>query len=331
MLLVFLLALWLYWQVFGLWAPLVVAAVAAVGALAVWFKAANWRLRAWLALGLGVAGPLVWTMSRSPDWNSLALNFGTEMAGIAVAYFLIEKVIGQREKQEEVAREQQEKLKDLIGKMGSRAHDVAIAAAEELGRRGNFNDGTLAGANLGGVYLTGAKLVGARLGGANLTEANLAGARLYAANLVEANLIEANLTEANLTGAYLTGAKLILSHLTRAFLLSANLTEANLSGADLTGAYLMGAKLIDANLIQADLGEAKLIRANLIRADLSGANLSGANLTGAKLRRATLPDGTKWTPDTDMARFTDPKHPDYWRSVDPASPAYRPQTESQDS
>jgi hypothetical protein len=35
----------------------------------------------------------------------------------------------------------------------------------------------------------------------------------------------------------------------------------------------------------------------------------------------TLPDGTNWTSDTDMMRFTDPAHPQFWRSDEPNSPA----------
>jgi len=30
-----------------------------------------------------------------------------------------------------------------------------------------------------------------------------------------------------------------------------------------------------------------------------------------------------WTPGIDLERFTDLDHPDFWRSDDPASPAYR--------
>ena len=48
-----------------------------------------------------------------------------------------------------------------------------------------------------------------------------------------------------------------------------------------------------------------------------------ANLTGADFAEDTrLPDGTHWTPDTDITRFTDPDHPRFWRSDDPESPAY---------
>jgi hypothetical protein len=56
------------------------------------------------------------------------------------------------------------------------------------------------------------------------------------------------------------------------------------------------------------------------------ANLLNANLTDAKFDETTvLPDAVweyvtqtdinitgYWTPDTDMSRFTDPEHPDFW-------------------
>jgi len=114
---------------------------------------------------------------------------------------------------------------------------------------------------------------------------------------------------ADLSGAGLLGADLG----------GAYLRVADLLGADLRGTYLGGAELGAANLLGADLRWANLSWANLLGADLRGANLGGAYLERAELGAAifhentTLPNGTKWTPDTDMARFTDPKHPDFWR------------------
>src|SRR5690349_5497142 len=83
------------------------------------------------------------------------------------------------------------------------------------------------------------------------------------------------------------------------------------------------------------LENANLKYAQLQDVSLEGANLRGANLykgfpEGARFVPATgaanppiLPDGTSWTPNTDMRRFTDPAHPIFWRSDDPNSPAYR--------
>ena len=197
------------------------------------------------------------------DWGGLLLNFGTEMAGAVATYWLLHLFIGGRERREAEETEREAKKADLISDLGSRAKDVAIAAAEELRRHGWLSDGSLQRA-----YLCRANLEGADLERANLSWANLSWADLCVANLLRASLRGANLCVANLF-------------------------RASLYGADLRGANLSGA----------DLREAILCEANLFGADLSEVRFS---------QKTILPDGTKWMPDTDMARFTDPKHPDFW-------------------
>jgi hypothetical protein len=109
----------------------------------------------------------------------------------------------------------------------------------------------------------------------------------------------------------------------------AELAMVNLQGAFLGGANLQGAQLSGANLQGADLRWSNLQRAELAMANLQGAVLIKTNLQEADLEEATfdeqttLPDGTHWTSDTDMTLFTNPGHPEFWRSDDPTSPAYR--------
>lgn len=135
--------------------------------------------------------------------------------------------------------------------------------------------------------------------------------------------------------------------LTKADLTLANLKAVGLVGANLSGAILSGANLEDATLWDANFQYVLWGSANLKKARLSGANLegsrfdnaklqgailSGANLMNAKFLRTTfdeetiLPDNSYWKPDIDpnLTRFTDPNHPQFWRSTDPSSPAYRP-------
>lgn len=70
--------------------------------------------------------------------------------------------------------------------------------------------------------------------------------------------------------------------------------------------HVSGGSLIGANLSGANLGGANLSDANLF-----GANLSGANLRRARFDETTiLPDGAKWTADTNMERFANPKQND---------------------
>jgi hypothetical protein len=90
-------------------------------------------------------------------------------------------------------------------------------------------------------------------------------------------------------------------------------------GADLRGADLRNANLWYANLQDTKFGRAKLHAANFWYANLIDADLEGAGFDV----QSTLPDGTNWAPGVDLTRFTDPKHPEFWRSDNPESPAYR--------
>ena len=180
------------------------------------------------------------------------------------------------------SEEREDQKARLILDLGSTVHDVAIPAAEKLRERGWLRDGSLQGA-----YLRNA-------------------------NLSRAELLNADLQRANLAKAKLERTYLWKAHLQRATLVNANLRKSVLVRAELQGAYLMSA----------DLEGAELMNANLHGADLRLANLRGASLQDATLTDATLPNGTKWTVDTNMARFTDPNHPNFWRSDDRHSPAY---------
>jgi hypothetical protein len=97
-------------------------------------------------------------------------------------------------------------------------------------------------------------------------------------------------------------------------LMGANLQDAYLYRANLEGVYLEEANLRGARLWQANLQGAYLTYSNLMDAKLRDANLRGADLQGAFLNANTiLPDGKNWTHDTNMGRYTDPKHPDFWQ------------------
>jgi hypothetical protein len=244
----------------------------------------------------------LWSVGRTGDWEGLALNFGTEMLGAVATYVLLELFIGGRERREA-------KKADLIAQLGSQVPDVAIAAAEELRRHGWLTDGSLQAVHLNHADLQGAILANAELEGAQLTWANLQGATLTWANLQGAHLSMANLQGANLERANLRGVDLSCS--------GANLQEARLEEANLQGADLAFANLQRANLRRANLRGAHLYSANLEGAHLAEANLQGAILHKDLYKLMTLPDGTEWTSDTDMARFTDPKHPDFWEPPNP--------------
>ena len=117
-----------------------------------------------------------------------------------------------------------------------------------------------------------------------MNSANLTSVDLRDANLTEATLIATNLTKATLTGANLTGAIQI----------GANLNNARLQGADLTGAIL-----IDTNLVGADLRYAKFDNKTV----LPDSGFDNQNETYTNY----------WTPETDMTRYTNSDHPEFWQ------------------
>jgi uncharacterized protein YjbI with pentapeptide repeats len=89
------------------------------------------------------------------------------------------------------------------------------------------------------------------------------------------------------------------------------------------------------NLISADFYCSDLQGANLNLANMQGTNLWETNLQDVTLYQALFdeqtrfPDFSQWKPDTDMTRFTDPNHPQFWRSNDPKSPTYRGSSEGE--
>jgi len=211
-------------------------------------------------------------------------------------------------------RARDERKKELFRQVKSRWNDVAVEALDQIWHESWFEemveyyrDGGFVDLDrvqwAGGVDLSSVDLKKGHLRRANLQEADLRGVNLQEADLVEANLQEAFLFRANLQEA----------DLWKANLQEANLWVANLQEADLVLANLEEAILFEANLQEADLRKANLQWADLRRANLQEANLVEANLQGAWLRGAILPDGTKWRRWTDMERFTNPEHPEFWK------------------
>lgn len=103
----------------------------------------------------------------------------------------------------------------------------------------------------------------------------------------------------------------------------ANLWGANIESGDLGGADLQNINFWAANLRNTRLWS-DLRGTNLHAADISGAELSNYRFGSATFDETTkLPDGKNWSPETDMGRFTNPQHTDFWRSDDKRSPAFR--------
>lgn len=211
-------------------------------------------------------------------------NVSTELTSIAITVLIIDALNRRRERRQA----ERDDRAQLIRQLGSSVNEVAKRAAEELRARGWLTDGSLQEADL--------------------RVANLEGAKLWKADLQGVNLQWAKLKYANLNGAMLAGS---------------NLTQANLQAAKLGGADLRSASLFEAKLYRVNFGGADLREADLTGAHVEGARLEGADLRGAVLDDlhidplTTLPDGTAWSPEADLARFTHPSHPQHWQPPPP--------------
>ena len=113
--------------------------------------------------------------------------------------------------------------------------------------------------------------------------------------LAHAHLTHANLEGVNLQDVPMPNARMALTNLRHAKLTRANLRNVYFKGADLESACFRGA-------------------------DLRGANLNDANLIGAHFDEETLldsetilPDCTYWEEGNDIARYTNPQHPNFWQ------------------
>jgi hypothetical protein len=223
-------------------------------------------------------------------WSvSVIEEFIIGIFSIAFTLIVIDPILDRFQSTIDSEAEEKKLKEDLIWKLRTRLDGVAAQASEQLQRHNWVRDGSLkdlviANANLNNVQLLGANLQGSVLEGSKLKNADLR----------SANLEEASLDEADLRGADLSGANLHF-----ATLQGANLAGAFLDGADLRGAFLENANLTNATLYGVKLGWS-------INSD------DYSILPAAKFDEETiLPDGSRWNPEIDMHRFTDPQHSEY--------------------
>lgn len=236
------------------------------------------------------------TLTLDRVMRNLYSDIRSEIVSVALAVLLIEWLSQRRITRMEKSA--------LILQLGSPDNVLAREAVRLLHIRGWLSDGTLRELFLVRGSLSQANLWRADLRDAELMYGDFQGANLHKANLARAKLWEANFADAELMETNLSGANLHHANLQRAKLWDADLRQASLDYADLRGA----------NLRHADLQDALLIHARLHGVEFLGANLAGVRLVNAEFDETTiLPDGTKWTTQTDLKRFTDPTHANFWQ------------------
>jgi len=139
-------------------------------------------------------------------------------------------------------------------------------------------------------------------------------------------LVDGSFERISLPYAQFNSIDLSQSHFSKSNFWGADLQYAIFDGANLSQAQLIGADLRQASLIGANLQGTFLGSTKLQGAIMWGADMRGANLLDAKLNdeniwsneeitsvdtAAILPDGTKWSPNVDMQRFTNSEHPEF--------------------
>ncbi len=230
------------------------------------------------------------------NWQNLGGNLATELMGGVLTFFVFQFVLDKRDEDSLKAR--------LIREMGSSDNATALRAVEELRAHGWLYDGSLIGADLDS----------ANLENVNLEKVNLLSSWLAYANLQDAKLMNANLQKADMRGANLQNANLINANLQ-----NANLWGANLQMAGLTDANLNKANLEHSNLQEARLGDANLQNVNLRetvfdeKTELPDSKLVEDEEGSFFIENGDLIVDKHWTPETDMTRYTDPNHPDFWQ------------------
>lgn len=248
------------------------------------------------AILVGVGVVIGWTIFAEKQVD-YALSLFTNVLSIFVTVFVIDLLAQRREE-----RKADQELKELlILQMKHGDNALAIQAVERIRLKGWHKDGSLRKQHFESAELRGA------------------------------NLEDFDLREAGFTGAHLEYAKLHKADLYKCEMGSTYLQNANLMNVKMSEVILTCADLQNAILFCADLRGARIEDANLQGTDLTESNLEG--IVGLE---TTITDENTRMPDrydsfprkNDFIRFAAPTHPNFWRSDNPRSPAYRDKKEN---
>ena len=212
-------------------------------------------------------------------------NLYTETLSVVVTVLVLDRLNERRMRQQTT----EELKKRLVREVGSQSNEIAKAAVEYLRAEG---------------WLTIRDNI-ALLKNAHLHNAKLQGSDLYEANLQDANLRYANLQDANLRHVNLQGTNLGRSNLQQAYFESANLQYAILRFANLQHATLWNSSLCHIEQIDTAIFDEKTVLPDA----QPMVNESG---NWRKDDNGNYVYDKYWTPQTDMRRYTDPQHPDFW-------------------
>jgi uncharacterized protein YjbI with pentapeptide repeats len=245
--------------------------------------------------------------------SSVDLNLTTEFIGVVVILALFALI-----NHWQAERRYKRKLAD---EAASPDHAIAKHAVFMMQRRGwlHGDAGLLRRANLQFANLQGANLKKANLAHADFEDAILRDAVTQAADLRDASFVFTDMRGMRSAEANLEDACFVFSNLEGTNFCGANLNMTQFNICNCEGASFLRAHLKNAIVEASNLADTNFAEANLQGTYFYNSFLLGADFEDAIFSELTvLPDGTYWTPDTDMRRFTDASHPDFWvRDISP--------------
>lgn len=285
---------------------------------------ALWRANSWLygllglLLGL-ILQPLL--VALHTDAAALLRDAVPHILGGVFMVLLIDRLYLRRHSSSEIETLRVRLLQQVAGQ----SNQLAVRAIADMrmhgwlmGEHGMLAGVNLANADLHDIDLSGANLSEARLGAADLTGTNLAHADLTRAEMFSVRMQGAVLKHTQMNDANLFSSKLKRCVFHAASAQNVDFSYTTLEAADFEGANLHGARMLSAMLRNVNFRAAQLGSVNFTNADLMNANFEGAHFDENTL----LPDASTWTPQTDLRRFTDSTHAEFWRSTSKLSPAY---------
>jgi uncharacterized protein YjbI with pentapeptide repeats len=238
-----------------------------------------------------------------------------EVFGITFTIIVLDRLAENRAKQE--------RKRQLFQQLKYPSNDLAIFALMQIQQEEGLQEEALeyyrnkdGRIQLNNVqWSNGINLENANFEGSILWNADLRGAKMNNINLQGADLSNAYLRFVNLTNANLQGANLSSSKFEGAFLLGTNLQGADLSAANLEGVLLSQANLKGANLLLTNLKDAELLQLEYDEMTvLPDANyIISDNHNVLRDEHGKFMYDKYWSPETDMTRYTDPEHPDFWQ------------------
>lgn len=258
-----------------------------------------------LALGLGIWGYI--RLNGDFDMDTFVedfyANISGELGSIGITVIVIDQLNRRREKKEQQRRE----IEDF--KRLQRQYEVRLRHARNPTEMRSLLIEmdvlhVLNGSDLAGLDLTGIKL-GKPAPGTILDPVFPVSWDKQPGRI---DLRKAKLDSTNFEGSSLTSVDLREVHA-----LHTNLRDADLSFADLRNAFFGYANVSGTNLTKANLEAASFSYSTLSEAKLTNANLRDVDFHRTSLDGVVLPDGSKLTEPEQIARFTDPNHPQFWQ------------------